>query len=97
MSGDISFCCEDMKQNIKNNGTIHYSDVFDEYGISLLEDNASCVLINHCPWCGKALPISKRFEWFEQLEELGFDNPLFRDDIPIAYRSAMWRTKCNAN
>ena len=97
MRGDINFCCEDMKHNIKDDGTIHYSDVFDEYGISVPEDNASYVLISYCPWCGKTLPTSKRLEWFEQLESLGFENPLFRNDIPIAYRSAEWRTQCNGN
>ena len=97
MSGGVSFCCEDMKQDIENNGAIHYSDVFDEYGINISEDDVSYVLIHYCPWCGEALPPSKRLEWFEQLEELGFENPLFRDDIPIAYRSGEWRTQHNDN
>ena len=90
MSDRIGCCCEDMKQNIVNNSVIHYNEVFDEYGICLQEDDVSYIIINHCPWCGKVLPTSKRSEWFEQLEKLGFENPLFQDDIPIAYQSSAW-------
>jgi hypothetical protein len=30
-------------------------------------------------------------EWFEKLEELGFDNPFDCDSIPEEYNSAKWR------
>lgn len=93
MSDRISFCCEEMRQSVKEFNAINYNSVFDEYGISLFEDDASYVLLNYCPWCGKSLPTSKRLEWFEQLEELGFENPLFRDDLPLAYRSSEWYLK----
>ena len=82
-----------MFQNIKSNGIIYYNEVFDEYGIPLIEDGVSYILIKCCPWCGKALPTSKRSAWFEQLEKIGFENPLFRDDIPQAYKSSEWYTQ----
>lgn len=92
MNKPICFCCEDMKQHIECSKIIHYSNIFDEYGIILPEDNLSFILIHRCPWCGKQLPDSKRMAWFEQLEALGYENPLLRDDIPEAYRSAEWYT-----
>ena len=93
MSDRISFCCEEMRQSVKECNVIHYNEVFDEYGISLVEDDVSYILLNYCPWCGKVLPTSKRLAWFEQLEELGFENPLFRDDLPMVYRSSEWYLK----
>ena len=73
----------------------HYSEIFDEYGINVLEDNCSSILICFCPWCGKKLPLSKRDKWFKELEEKGFENPLFADNIPESYKSGSWRNKQN--
>ena len=86
----IAFCCEDMKNNINDNQLIHYSEIFDEYRIMVWEDNCSSILINFCPWCGKKLPISKREQWFAELEEKGFENPLFDDNIPASYKNGDW-------
>lgn len=86
------FCCQEMEQSITETGTIRYNDVFDEYGIPVPEDGgASSLLIKFCPWCGKQLPESKRYEWFEKLENLGFDNPLSDDTIPSEFKSSEWR------
>ena len=85
-----TYCCSDMLQGVEN-GVIHYNDVFDEYGIPFIEDGVSYALISHCPWCGGKLPESKRLEWFEELERLGYEAPLLDDSIPEAYKSAKWR------
>lgn len=87
------FCCDQMKLNIAETQTIQYGEVFDEYGIPCAEDGVSVILIDHCPWCGKKLPESKREEWFDKLEKLGFYDPLFDDDIPEEFKSAQWREK----
>ena len=81
-----------MKDNIQNN-IIWYSDIFDEYGIVVNEDNSSMITINYCPWCGKKLPTSQREKWFEELELKGFIAPLFDDNIPTEYKSKEWREK----
>lgn len=88
-----SFCCEDMEKSINETESLFYSDAFDEYGIFLPEDSSSYLVIKFCPWCGKPLPPSKREEWFEELEEMGFENPLLDENIPIEYKSAKWRRK----
>ena len=79
-----------MKRSIEN-GMIHHSTVFDEYGITFPEDGISYLLIQYCPWCGNELPKSQRTEWFRRLEDLGYESPLFDDNIPVEYKSSKWR------
>lgn len=102
----VNFCCEDMFNNIdyidqsniadvENNKFIFYSSKFNEYGIPIHDgENGkanSYILIQYCPWCGKRLPKSRREEWFECLEHLGFESP-FEDfeKIPIEFKSDLW-------
>ena len=87
----IYFCCIEMEQNIIETKSIFYHDVFDEYSILCREDNLSFLLLNYCPWCGRELPRSKREEWFDRLEKLGFEDPLFNDDIPMEFKTSRWR------
>ena len=47
----IAFCCEDMKNNINDSQLIHYSEIFDEYGIMVWEDN--CSRISQMPLDGE--------------------------------------------
>ncbi|MBQ8575399.1 MAG: hypothetical protein IJ447_05060 [Clostridia bacterium] len=79
-----------------NNKVIYYSSKFNEYGIPIHDGEngraSSYILIEYCPWCGKELPESKRDEWFELLEELGFDCP-FEDDIPQKFKTSEWYSK----
>ena len=84
------FCCEAMAKNVEN-GAIRYSDIFDEYGIPLPEDSVSVIRVSHCPWCGTTLPKSKRNEWFQKLERLGYDAHLFDENIPVDFKSSKWR------
>ncbi|MBP2097330.1 DUF6980 family protein [Enterococcus rivorum] len=47
----------------------------------------SYILIDHCPFCGKILPESKRNQWFNELEELGLDDPMSDiKNIPEKYK-----------
>ena len=88
-------CCEMMEYFLNNNESnkiIQYSDRFDEYGIVIHDGGNSSIIINYCPWCGKELSKSKRDEWFDTLEKLGFINPL-EEDIPIEFKSNLWWNK----
>lgn len=88
-------CCEIMKYFLNNNEPnkiIKYSDKFDEYGIIIHDGGNSSIIINYCPWCGKKLPESKRDKWFDELEKLGFINPL-EEDIPEEFKSNLWWSK----
>ena len=74
---------------------IYYSSKFNEYGLPVHDGEngraTSYVLIQHCPWCGKKLPESRREEWFDRLESLGFDSPFDdRDNIPAKFKTSEW-------
>ena len=90
MRKPIFYCCEGMDQAINHGDNVYYNAVFDEYGLPIPDDRNSLLLIQYCPFCGKKLPESKRETWFARLEKLGFGNPLFRTDLPQAYRCADW-------
>jgi uncharacterized protein DUF6980 len=68
---------------------ISYSEVFDEYGIWVHDGGSSSVHIAYCPWCGTKLPESRRDEWFDTIERLGFDDPS-SPEIPPEFRSDAW-------
>jgi len=101
------FCCNKMQKSVTykcdhdhdkwecGDQILHYGEVFDEYGLIIHDGGATFVSISYCPWCGKKLPESKRDNWFDELEELGFDNPL-EQNIPEKYNSSKWYTS-NAN
>ena len=68
---------------------VFYELRFDEYGIIIHDGGTSVQLIHYCPWCGTALPVSKRERWFETLAGLGFDDPTVQA-IPTAFTSDAW-------
>ena len=68
---------------------INYIPEFDEYAIFIRDGGTSYSIISYCPWCGIKLPDSKRDEWFETLESLGFDDP-WEQNIPEKFRSRDW-------
>ena len=68
---------------------VSYSPEFDEYGLIVHDGGASSVSIHFCPWCGTKLPNSLRVRWFEELEALGFDDPMVQS-IPEKYKSDAW-------
>ena len=90
MRDALKFCCTSMEMHVYETTIVHYNEVFDEYGIPLLEDNVSFIILEYCPWCGKKLPKSKRECWFNRLEDLGFEMPLFCEDIPAEYKTDKW-------
>ena len=83
--------CKDMNYylSFEKEKIVLYNEIFDEYGIPECTGGTSYIIIKYCPWCGGRLPDSKRNEWFEELETLGFDDP-FSDEIPSKFRSAEW-------
>jgi hypothetical protein len=66
---------------------VSYDARFDEYWIP--SGGARQVLF-YCPFCGEALPESKRGRWFGEVEALGLD-PLNGRKLPRRYRTGEWR------
>jgi hypothetical protein len=94
-------CCERMEKDIEFDCDQHsdifscpdvliqYIPKFNEYGIIIHDGGNAVSKISFCPWCGIKLPLSKRDEWFESHEELGFDDPS-EQEIPKRYESDAW-------
>jgi hypothetical protein len=80
--GDDVFACPDM--------LLAYSETFDEYGLVIHDGGPSILTISACPFCGTALPQSRRDEWFDRLEAIGITDP-FAAELPEQYRSGAWR------
>ncbi|MBE6727773.1 MAG: hypothetical protein E7562_03895 [Ruminococcaceae bacterium] len=105
----VNFCCEDMFNNIayidqsnnvdlESDKFVFYSSKFNEYGIPIHDGEnrkaTSYILIQYCPWCGKRLPESRRDEWFDRLEHLGFESPLEDfEKIPVEFKSDEWYSR----
>lgn len=85
--------CNSLSVGDTKDKVIYYSSKFNEYGIPIYDGEngipTSYILINNCPWCGKLLPDSKRDEWFEILEKLGYDDP-FDENIPQKFKTSEW-------
>ena len=79
-----------MLNNIQEIASVKYNDKFDEFSIACNDGTQSRMCLFFCPWCGKKLPNSKRERWFNELELLGFDNPLFDENIPTKYKTKAW-------
>lgn len=76
-----------MGQHRENDwGSVQYDSRFDEYWVAA-GSARQCLL--YCPWCGEALPPSKRDEWFDAVEALGLDP--WQDEVPEEFRSDAWR------
>ena len=94
-------CCQAMTQGVTYRCPEHpnpfdcgdtlvvYAPPFDEYGLMVHDGGASYVLIRHCPWCGARLPESRRDDWFDALEAIGIDAPLFAE-IPEPFKTDAW-------
>jgi hypothetical protein len=98
------YCCEDMRRNAEYkdetkdefdcpDNLITYGRVFDEYGIIIHDGGSSYIQIRFCPWCGTRLPNSKRKLWFETLEGMGHNSPMFDDTIPKEFQTDEWWKK----
>ena len=94
-------CCERMSAQVNVACEVHpnpfgcpdvlvrYSPEFDEYGLVIHDGGSSSVQILFCPFCGGKLPESKRNLWFDELDRLGFSEPMV-DSIPERYKSDAW-------
>lgn len=94
-------CCREMEENCVVDPDwqsdayddadilVSYLSKFNEYGTIIHDGGSSSIGINFCPWFGSKLPESKRYEWFEVLEKLGFDDPS-EQHIPAEYNSDAW-------
>ncbi|MBO0469688.1 hypothetical protein JZO66_03955 [Enterococcus sp. DIV0242_7C1] len=98
------YCCiqfEKFVTNSKNefintNKLIYHDERFDEYGIIIHDGGQSYITITHCPWTGEKLPESKKDQWFDELEKLGFEDPISEyEEIPEEYKSAKWMKSKN--
>lgn len=67
---------------------VWWSPRFDEYGLIVHDGSGSYLLIERCPWCGAALPASRRGAWFDAVEAAGLDP--FGDDLPAPLRGDGW-------
>ncbi len=90
MTQEVEFVCPTCEDALQcPDKLVYYSSVFDEYGLLIHDGSGTYQLIDHCPWCGKELPRSRRDECFEELEERGFEDPL-NEDIPKEFQSNKW-------
>lgn len=95
-------CCQDMNRHTGRMCDEHddpyecpdyvivYSSRFDEYGLVIHDGGCSSYTISYCPFCGEKLPASKRDRWFMELLELGYEDPLFDEAIPMKYKTDQW-------
>jgi len=99
------FCCDAMHNQIEYTCEQHpdphecpdkliaYTRIFDEYGLVIHDGGSASALINFCPWCGIKLPNSRRDEWFDRLEKMGFHYPLTDNTIPSEFKTDAWYQK----
>lgn len=94
-----NFCCEELEfyttekeeEFSDPDKLIYHGKTFDEFGIIIHDGGKSYVAITHCPWSGDKLPNSKRLQWFEELEALGYEDPIGEfEQLPRAYKSDEW-------
>lgn len=93
-------CCDDMRDAVTSSCSDHphrhdcpdaliqYTPKFDEYGLIIHDGGTSSVAIRHCPFCGRALPASKRARWLETLEASGIDP--HGSSIPDSFQTDRW-------
>ena len=73
---------------------VTYFPRFDEYSIAVRGGETAAVAIRYCPWCGVRLPESKRDRWFDELQKLGYDDPV-QQDIPPEFLTDVWYKGAN--
>ena len=67
---------------------VTYDPQFDSYALFARFGATWVTLIQFCPWCGDPKR-DLRDRYFNELDALGFENPL-EDDIPEPYLSDAW-------
>ena len=94
-------CCELMRQQVESRCDQHpnifdcpdtlvfYSPRYSEYGLIVHDGGSSSISINYCPWCGAKLPESRRDQWFDKLESMGYSDPA-EQTIPEEFLTDAW-------
>jgi hypothetical protein len=96
-----SHCCEAMTEQVNlqsplassallgtTDKRIYWSPVFNEYGL-ICQPSAEILVISHCPFCGFALPPSRRQAWVTALERTGWRT--WGDPIPPRMLTYEWQ------
>ena len=82
-------CCDAMSIHLGGaDSPLVYVPKFREYGVRVLDEGTSYVLLEFCPWCGKRLPSSMRDAWFDSIEAMGLEPE--SQNIPEEYRNDSW-------
>ncbi|MEZ5844405.1 MAG: hypothetical protein R3D27_11840 [Hyphomicrobiaceae bacterium] len=96
-------CCGEMAAALEMSCDLHtdpfdcpdvslvFHELFAEYGIPIRDGGAGYLLISNCPFCGTALPASRRDDWFDAVEAENLADTPF-DTLPERFRTAQWRT-----
>ena len=80
-----------MKANVDDK-VIKYNAKLREFSLRVSSEVVQC--IDFCPWCATRLPDGLRKEWFEALEAVGVEDPLFEPDkIPAEFKTDEWWKK----
>jgi hypothetical protein len=93
-------CCDDMTSQVNLQSSlaespllgtpdkrIYWSPLFNEYGL-ICQPSPEILTISHCPFCGVALPPSRRDDWLRKLEATGWRT--WDDPIPERFLSPDW-------
>ena len=65
MQGNVEHQCEQHPDPFDcADALVYYSARLREYGLIVHDGGSSCILIQHCPWCGTRLPESRRDELY---------------------------------
>jgi hypothetical protein len=69
---------------------LNFNPIFDEFFIN--RSGSSVQVLNFCPFCGGQLPVSRRDQFFEELDSQGIDFAVGDDisKLPARYRKARW-------
>ena len=85
-------CCKEMDFFLNEGKVgISYCDQERLYSINL-KSSGGLQAIYYCPWCSSKLPKDLGDEWFDTLEELGFENP-YDQEIPKEFKTDEWWKK----
>lgn len=94
------YCCEQLRAQVERRCPEHadlmdcpdaavvYLGKFDEYVQPAADRESRGEVLTRCPFCGSALPASRRDAWFDALEERGLSP--WGDQLPAEFESDRW-------
>lgn len=100
----MKICCTMLDDIIQSKEyLIGYSPMFREFYMTLLDSrndvgffvgkqSRPMQCLNWCPFCGAKLPSSLRTEWHDILNDMGIEEPLFKDEhcVPDDFTTDKW-------